>query len=193
MLSVIYPNNRNLRSTCVSTTNREQRNICRAFQLPDTATFHDYIEYVKTFPLNDDPSMFGMHPNADISFAQAETYACLNTLLALQPRQVGTAAASVEEVTNRLAQDMLSTIPRTFDLAAMQQKYFIEILLCLYAANEQESRFASPSSSFYFLRSPFPYISNVHVQRDACWLYASLPKPSILVFRLFVSCRTNTR
>lgn len=69
--------------------------------------------------------MFGMHPNADISFAQAETYACLNTLLALQPRQVGTAAASVEEVTNRLARDMLSTIPRTFDLAAMQQKYFI--------------------------------------------------------------------
>lgn len=115
-------------------TNREQRNISlhlsfyRAFQLPDTATFHDYIEYVKTFPLNDHPSMFGMHPNADISFAQAETYACLNTLLALQPRQVGTAAASVEEVTNRLAQDMLSTIPRTFDLAVMQQKYFVEIL-----------------------------------------------------------------
>ncbi|XP_060831781.1 dynein axonemal heavy chain 1-like [Bombus pascuorum] len=95
----------------------------RYVQLPDTATFHDYIEYVKTFPLNDHPSMFGMHPNADISFAQAETYACLNTLLALQPRQVGAAAASVEEVTNRLAQDMLSTIPRTFDLAVMQQKY----------------------------------------------------------------------
>lgn len=93
------------------------------FQLSDTAKFEDYIEYIKTFPLNDDPSMFGMHPNADISFAQAETYACLNTLLALQPREVGIAAASVEEVTGHLAEDMLSTIPRTFDLAIIQQKY----------------------------------------------------------------------
>lgn len=62
-------------------------------QLTD-ATFEEYIEYIKTFPLNDDPALFGMHPNADISFAQAETYACLNTLLALQPREVGIAAIS---------------------------------------------------------------------------------------------------
>lgn len=146
--------------------------------------------------------MFGMHPNADISFAQAETYACLNTLLALQPRQVGTAAASVEEVTDRLARDMLSTIPRTFDLAVMQQKYFVEICFTVYAANDRESRFASPSSSFYFLRDRFlaivippyqPNISNVHAQRDAWWLCASLPKPSILVFRLFVLRQTYLR
>lgn len=67
--------------------------------------------------------MFGMHPNADISFAQAETYACLDTLLALQPRQIGAAAASAEEVTTQLAEDMLSEIPQIFDLFAMQTKY----------------------------------------------------------------------
>ncbi|XP_017758914.1 PREDICTED: dynein heavy chain 1, axonemal-like, partial [Eufriesea mexicana] len=92
-------------------------------QLPDATTFNDYIDYIKTFPLNDEPSMFGMHPNADISFAQAETYACLNTLLALQPRQIGIAAASVEEITTHIAQDMLSTMPPIFDLSIMQQKY----------------------------------------------------------------------
>lgn len=135
--------------------------------------------------------MFGMHPNADISFAQAETYACLNTLLALQPRQVGTAAASVEEVTNRLAQDMLSTIPRTFDLTVMQQKYFIEIFtrilfymhrwierLCfyVYTAKDRTNR-GHFFLTAHFLRSrllfsltslktritEIPYISNVHV------------------------------
>ncbi|XP_076627799.1 dynein axonemal heavy chain 1 [Colletes latitarsis] len=93
------------------------------YQLPDVATFEEYIDYIKTFPLNDEPSMFGMHPNADISCAQAETYACLDTLLALQPRQVGIAAASIEEVTTQLAHDMLAEMPKTFDLAAMQSKY----------------------------------------------------------------------
>ncbi|XP_061932650.1 dynein axonemal heavy chain 1-like isoform X3 [Apis cerana] len=91
-------------------------------QLTD-ATFEDYIEYIKTFPLNDDPALFGMHPNADISFAQAETYACLNTLLALQPREVGIAAASIEEVTSQLASEMLATMPPIFNLSAIHQKY----------------------------------------------------------------------
>lgn len=64
-----------------------------------------------------------MHPNADISFAQAETYACLNTLLALQPREVGIAAASIEEVTSQLASEMLATMPPIFNLSAIHQKY----------------------------------------------------------------------
>ncbi|CAK9809640.1 Dynein axonemal heavy chain 1 [Anthophora quadrimaculata] len=93
------------------------------FKLEDTATYEEYIEYIKTFPLNDDPALFGMHANADISFAQTETYSCLNTLLTLQPREIGTAAASTEEVTSQLAEDMLNTIPPTFNLAAVQKKY----------------------------------------------------------------------
>lgn len=64
-----------------------------------------------------------MHPNADISFAQAETYACLDTLLALQPQEVGIAAASIEEVTFQLASDMLATMPPFFDLSAIYQRY----------------------------------------------------------------------
>lgn len=107
----------------LQTGNSRKLLYIRRTRLPDTATFEEYIEHVKTFPLNDDPSMFGMHPNADISCAQAESYACLETLLALQPRQVGIEAASIEEVTTQLAQDMLGQMPLTFDLAAMQLRY----------------------------------------------------------------------
>lgn len=78
---------------------------------------------MNTLPLNDNPSMFGMHPNADISCAQGETYACIETLLALQPREVGAAASSVEEVTTQIAEDMISTMPQTFNLAVMQLRY----------------------------------------------------------------------
>lgn len=93
-------------------------------KLPAAASFHDYLEYIKDFPLNDDPSLFGMHSNTNISYAQAEAYACLATLLNLQPRELGVAATSVEEVTTQITEDMLATIPEPFDLIAMQARYY---------------------------------------------------------------------
>ncbi|TGZ44717.1 Dynein heavy chain 1, axonemal [Temnothorax longispinosus] len=92
-------------------------------KLPAAASFNDYLEYIKGFPLNDDPSLFGMHSNADISYAQAEAYACLATLLNMQPRELGVVTASVEEVTSQITKDMLSTISEPFDLTAMQARY----------------------------------------------------------------------
>ncbi|XP_043502297.1 dynein axonemal heavy chain 1-like [Polistes fuscatus] len=93
------------------------------YQLPATSTFNDYIEYIKTLPLNDDPSLFGMHLNADISCAQAETYMCLETILNLQPRELSSAIVSVEDITIRQAQEMLITLPESFDLIAIQIRY----------------------------------------------------------------------
>ncbi|RLU27111.1 hypothetical protein DMN91_000910 [Ooceraea biroi] len=91
------------------------------FKLPATASFNNYLDYIKGFPLNDDPSLFGMHSNADISCAQAETYACLATLLSLETKEIGVAAVSIEEVTTQITNDMLATIPEQFDLIAMQE------------------------------------------------------------------------
>nr|XP_023022773.1 dynein heavy chain 1, axonemal-like [Leptinotarsa decemlineata] len=85
-------------------------------QVPTTTMFIDYMEYIKTFPINDDPLLFGMHPNADITFAQSQTYLCLATLLKLQPKQVGGAAASQEEVTAKSARTILDQLPHLFDL-----------------------------------------------------------------------------
>lgn len=67
--------------------------------------------------------LFGMHSNADISFAQAEAYICLETLLNLQPREISSATVSVENIATRQAQEMLTTLPESFDLIAIQKKY----------------------------------------------------------------------
>ncbi|XP_044254832.1 dynein axonemal heavy chain 1-like isoform X2 [Tribolium madens] len=92
-------------------------------QMPAETSYYDYLDYIKHFPINDDPELFGMHPNADISFAQAQTYSCLSTLLTLQPRQVGGAAASEEEIIAQTAASILNHLPRPFDLEAISVKY----------------------------------------------------------------------
>nr|XP_012230662.1 PREDICTED: dynein heavy chain 1, axonemal-like [Linepithema humile] len=93
------------------------------YQLPTTASFDDYVEYIKDLPLNDDPSLFGLHSNADINCAQAEAYICLATLSNIQSKDLGVATANVEEVTSEITNNMLATIPEPFDLIAMQMRY----------------------------------------------------------------------
>uniref|UniRef100_A0A6I8P5E1 Dynein axonemal heavy chain 1 n=1 Tax=Ornithorhynchus anatinus TaxID=9258 RepID=A0A6I8P5E1_ORNAN len=43
-----------------------------------------YIQYIKSLPLNDMPEIFGLHDNANITFAQNETFALLNSIIQLQ-------------------------------------------------------------------------------------------------------------
>ncbi|KAK4887372.1 hypothetical protein RN001_003643 [Aquatica leii] len=91
-------------------------------QKPET-TLNEYLDYIKRLPLNDEPQLFGLHSNADISCAQAYTYQCLNTLLLLQPKQVGGAAASQEEVTSNMALGILEVLPKRFNLGKISEKY----------------------------------------------------------------------
>jgi len=86
------------------------------------------MDYIKTFPINDDPELFGLHPNADITFAQSQTYKCLSTLLLLQPKMVGGAASSQEEVTNAVSKNILEQMPKLFDLDLISQRFLIQLI-----------------------------------------------------------------
>jgi len=54
--------------------------------------------YIKSLPINDTPEIFGLHDNANITFAQNETYTMLGTLLLLQPKTSSASGRSREEV-----------------------------------------------------------------------------------------------
>lgn len=57
-----------------------------------------YLQYVKGLPLNDSPELFGLHDNADITFAQNETFALLGAIAQLQPKTITLGGHSREEV-----------------------------------------------------------------------------------------------
>ncbi|GLV39946.1 Dynein heavy chain at 36C [Carabus blaptoides fortunei] len=93
------------------------------YQLPSDKTLSEYLDYIRRLPINDDPDLFGLHFNADISRAQADTYLGLSTLLALQPRVVGGASSDEEDVTSQVTNTILEQIPRVMDLDAISAKY----------------------------------------------------------------------
>jgi dynein heavy chain len=60
------------------------------------------MEYIKSLPINDTPEIFGLHDNANITFAQNETYSMLAALLLLQPKAGSGGGQSREEVPHSL-------------------------------------------------------------------------------------------
>jgi dynein heavy chain len=75
-----------------------------------------YKEFVRELPYSEGPEVFGLHDNANISCAIAETNALLGTALSLQPRAAAGAGKSYEQVVGELALDIEARLPAQFDI-----------------------------------------------------------------------------
>uniref|UniRef100_A0A8C3EQF5 Dynein axonemal heavy chain 1 n=1 Tax=Corvus moneduloides TaxID=1196302 RepID=A0A8C3EQF5_CORMO len=84
-----------------------------------------YLQYVKGLPLNDSPELFGLHNNADITFAQNETFALLGAISLLQPKTITLGGRSREEVgiVEETSNDILAKLPDPMNLQEVIQKY----------------------------------------------------------------------
>lgn len=89
---------------------------------PDACTLFKYLEYIRALPLNDDPSIFGLDMNADISYASAEAYSCLDTLLMLQPKIIDNSSINVNENIVLLVENIINKIPSLFNIENIQKK-----------------------------------------------------------------------
>jgi dynein heavy chain len=92
-------------------------------QLPIGTEHPAYMAYVKSLPINDTPEIFGLHDNANITFAQNETFRVLADLLELQPKTASGGGASREEVMEKTAKEILEKVPKPINAAEVLEKY----------------------------------------------------------------------
>jgi dynein heavy chain, axonemal len=80
-----------------------------------------------SLPLLEDPEVFGLHENANITMDLQKTQALLDALLLAQNRCGGgsgsAAAKPVDDVLYDTAADILAKLPQEFDLETAQRKY----------------------------------------------------------------------
>ena len=67
-------------------------------QIDPDNDYNGYMNYIKSLPINDNPEIFGLHNNANITSAQNETIAMFEALLLLQPKTAASGGKSREEV-----------------------------------------------------------------------------------------------
>lgn len=72
-----------------------------------------YLQYIKSLPLNDSPELFGLHDNANITFAQNETFALLGAITQLQPKTFTLGGRSREEVGALIPSVLWQPVPGT--------------------------------------------------------------------------------
>jgi dynein heavy chain, axonemal len=83
----------------------------------------DYLDYIKTLPLNPSPEAFGLHENAEITTNQIETIDLLENVLMMQPRAGGGSGMTREEIIGGQAKYLESQTPPMFDLEAVGNAY----------------------------------------------------------------------
>jgi dynein heavy chain len=79
---------------------------------PEADLLKQYRDYIEKLPIIDDPEVFGMHQNANITFQSKETAYLITTILDVQPRvSSGGSGKSNDEIVFELSESILSKLP----------------------------------------------------------------------------------
>lgn len=85
------------------------------YLIPDHAELEEYHSYIKYFPGVDSPEIFGLHPNADLTFRNKEVQQLLNTITETQPKQSSTSTGKTrEDIVQAKCEELLGSIPEDY-------------------------------------------------------------------------------
>ena len=90
-------------------------------------TYNDFKNYIKQLPIEENTEIFSMHENANIIFAQKQTYSLFDSLLALMPRgSKGSSGKSRDEQLTELASSIQLKVPKPFLLSYVIKRYPVD-------------------------------------------------------------------
>ncbi|KAF6778759.1 hypothetical protein AHF37_01584 [Paragonimus kellicotti] len=93
------------------------------YYCPSDGTHQDFVDYIRSLPINPLPEVYGLHDNADITKDNQETVQLFAGILLTLPRQKGGTGKSPETTVLDLAADILSKLPPDFNLREVIQRY----------------------------------------------------------------------
>ncbi|KAK9514800.1 hypothetical protein VZT92_025488 [Zoarces viviparus] len=91
---------------------------------PPKSTYDNYVVFIKKLPFSQDPEIFGMHENVDISKDLQQTKLLFDSLLLTQGGQAkGGASSGSDNMLFDIANDILNELPANFDTEAALLKF----------------------------------------------------------------------
>ena len=83
------------------------------YQIPDAQEHPKYMEYIGEMPGSDNPPIFGLHANADLTCSLKDSVGMINTMLDTQPKDGGGGGGKTreEEVRDKIEKELLPQLP----------------------------------------------------------------------------------
>lgn len=90
-------------------------NFYTGYKIPKCRSLEQFFEAIQALPSVDTPQVFGLHPNADITYQSNTAKDVLDTIMSIQPKDSGGGSGETREsVVTRQADDMLEKLPNDY-------------------------------------------------------------------------------
>jgi dynein heavy chain len=93
------------------------------YKAPPDTNLEGYIEYLVGLPLFESPQVFGLHENANITYAIQQSNRLVDTLGIVQSGGGGGGGGGDDGAVDKLAETMLEKLPENFDMEKVEGKY----------------------------------------------------------------------
>jgi len=106
---------------------------------PEAAGIASVREAIGKLPINPHPNVFGLHENADIACAQAETSELCDIMLGLQPKVSSGGGKSRDDVIGETVVALAARNFKMLDLDALAKQYPLSYMECMNTVLVQEA------------------------------------------------------
>ncbi|XP_036364895.1 dynein heavy chain 6, axonemal-like [Octopus sinensis] len=96
----------------------------RRYFAPPCDTIPDVLQYIDTLPHTDEPEIFGMNENANVTFHRQETFNLVSAVLAMQPRVAGGEMKSGDSIVLELIESIDKKIIQKLDIEQASKAIF---------------------------------------------------------------------
>jgi dynein heavy chain len=91
--------------------------LAPGFVQPPSQDYKDYHRYIDEILPQESPTLYGLHPNAEISVQTKVADRLFQTMLEMQPRDAGAGATvSREEKVKQMLDEILEKLPESFNM-----------------------------------------------------------------------------
>ncbi|KAB0793663.1 hypothetical protein PPYR_13283 [Photinus pyralis] len=109
------------------------------YYVPTDTSWEGCVSYIRSLPLVQQPEVYGLHENADITKDNQETLMLLNGVLLTQTQITAGGGGGVSEGTVvELVKEILGKVPNPFDVEAISEKYPVMYMNSMNTVLRQE-------------------------------------------------------
>eukprot|EP00217_Crustomastix_stigmatica_P013603 CAMPEP_0183798542 /NCGR_PEP_ID=MMETSP0803_2-20130417/19119_1 /TAXON_ID=195967 /ORGANISM="Crustomastix stigmata, Strain CCMP3273" /LENGTH=4519 /DNA_ID=CAMNT_0026043227 /DNA_START=42 /DNA_END=13598 /DNA_ORIENTATION=- len=85
------------------------------YKVPDSNEIGFFRAEIEKLPMGESPEIYGLHPNADLSFRKLQVNEAVATIMDTMPKAGGGGGGmSREEVVDKICEDLLTKVPKAF-------------------------------------------------------------------------------